>query len=116
MMTAQDEIERKRRELAALVAQQNHCPHEWGADIKYVPREEGGYEAEDYLFPIPGRKVWVERKIFPRWSRTCRTCGKTEYTERTRIITRAGSIPGTKSEEHVPDFAEERRPTFRWVP
>lgn len=112
--TAQDELDRKLREIAALEAQMDRCPHSWGADIKYVPRETGGYEAEDTMFPRPPYpKVWIEKKIHPRWSRRCVTCGKVQHTERTKSIVRQGPIPGTTTTEQIPDFAEERRPTLK---
>jgi hypothetical protein len=107
-MTTQDKIDQKKREIAALEGEQQRCSHTWG-EIKYEPRTTGGYETEDTMFPRPPYpKVWIDKKVHPRWSRTCTKCGKTEHTENTKSVTRAGSMPGTTATEEVPDFGDGR--------
>lgn len=111
-MTTQDEIERRRREILQLEQQQRSCPHSFDP-AWYDPRKTGGHQVEDGLWPEPGRMVWLPEKIHPRWARRCTLCGLVEKTERTRKISRPGSIPGTTTTEEIPDFGDERRPTMR---
>jgi hypothetical protein len=111
-MTAQDEIDRRQQELENLRRQQARCAHGWGS-VTYAPRKTGGYQAEDYHFPRPGRMVWVEETTHPRWTRKCNQCGIVEQTETTKSVSRPGRIEGTTCTEQVPDFGDERRPTMR---
>jgi hypothetical protein len=77
--------------LRALKQEQSNCAHEWG-DSKYDPeikREPYGQE-----MVTQGSDVWwvpqgyrdVEHK---RWSRTCKKCGKVEYTTQTVVLATA---------------------------
>ena len=69
--------------LAILKAEQNNCNHEWG-EIKYDPeikKEPYGYKSVGH-----GSDIWVEPEgyhdiEYKRWSRTCKKCGKVEYTK-----------------------------------
>lgn len=106
-MTAQDLIDQKKREIAALEAEQQNCPHSWGLN-EYNPRKTGGHEQEDFHFPRPGRMVYVPEITHKRWTRRCTKCGKIEHTERTKSVSRRGTIPGTTATEEVPDFGDDR--------
>lgn len=68
--------------LVALRSEQAHCHHEWG-EVKYDPEvtQEPIYETR-----WQGVDCWPElvgsRPVrTPRWSRTCKKCGKVEYTK-----------------------------------
>lgn len=111
-MTAQDEIDKKRREIAALEAHQRSCAHSF-LPMYYDPIVVRGHQVEDYMFPQPGRMVWIDEKVTPQWSRKCSLCGLVESTKKTKPITRPGSVAGTTTTDQVPDFGEERRPTFK---
>lgn len=74
-----EEYERK---LSALRAEQNRCCHEWG-EVKYDP--EIKKEPYGYRMVTQGSDVWGEPEGYrdvehKRWSRTCKKCGKVEYT------------------------------------
>jgi hypothetical protein len=110
-MTAQDEIERRKREIANLEAEQQRCAHNWDETV-YDPRKTGGYQTTDHHGWRPS-EFWVPEVMHPRWRRRCKMCGLVQHTEKTKAISRAGVIPGTTATENLPDFGEERRPTMR---
>lgn len=82
-MTREEQIKREYEEkLAALRNEQNNCKHDW-ADVVYDPemkKEPYGYR------PVHmGSDCWGEPEGYrdvkhDRWSRTCKKCGKVEYT------------------------------------
>lgn len=70
------------RKLSALRAERNRCCHEWG-EVKYDP--EIKKEPYGYRTVAKGSDVWGEPEGYhdvehKRWSRTCKKCGKVEYT------------------------------------
>ena len=70
--------------LAALRKEQNSCDHEWG-EVKYDPKVKK--EPYGYRQVAHGRDIWGEpegyRDVeYKRWSRTCKKCGKVEYTSK----------------------------------
>lgn len=70
------------RKLSALRAEQNRCSHEWG-EVKYDP--EIKKVPYGYKTITQGSDVWGEPEGYrdvehKRWSRTCKKCGKVEYT------------------------------------
>lgn len=71
------------QDLADLRRKQNNCNHNWG-EVKYDPEfknEPTGWEYEGRgsdLWPVATGYRQVEVK---RWSRTCKCCGKVEYTK-----------------------------------
>lgn len=74
-----EEYERK---LSDLRAEQDRCFHELG-EVKYEP--EIKKEPYGYRMVTQGSDVWGEpegyRDVeYKRWSRTCKKCGKVEYT------------------------------------
>ncbi len=58
------------------------CRHAWSAPL-YDPIVKEGYS-----IPADYRRseMYVAREETPRWTRTCRICGKTEHTQRTKEI------------------------------
>ena len=83
-MTREEEIRaRHERELKELLNEQKNCNHEWN-EVKFDPeivKEPASYEYEGTgVDKWPVVTSWKEVKI-PRWSRTCKKCGKTEYTK-----------------------------------
>ena len=82
-MTREEQLKREyERKLSALRAEQNRCFHEWG-DFKYDP--EIKKEPYGYRMIAQGSDVWGETECYrdvehKRWSRTCKKCGKVEYT------------------------------------
>jgi hypothetical protein len=87
--TAQDlrrEIKRLEREMGQtqdrLARVESQCQHQWGAPVsnpihtpgRTIPRQEGfGSHPPVPEFHISGGST-------PRWTRTCRVCGKVEHT------------------------------------
>ena len=68
--------------LQALRAEQNSCKHEWeepkyDPEIRRIPKYKDRFIGSDYMPEING---FIEKKI-DRWSRTCKKCGKVEYTK-----------------------------------
>ena len=86
-------------EMAELERQMARCNHDW--DVKYCPIEEDEVEYEMkmqgvdpyYVANPTGRKITKDR-----WSRTCRKCGKTEYT------TKQGYVTVTEKRSTGPQF------------
>lgn len=82
-MTREEQLKREyESKLSALREEQNNCNHEWG-EVKYdpeiqnIPMYEDRFIGSDYMPELVGFK---EKKI-DRWSRTCKKCGKVEYTK-----------------------------------
>lgn len=83
-MTREEQLKREyESKLSALRTEQKNCNHEWG-EVKYDP--EITKEAYGCELVFQGSDCWtrptgyhdVEHK---RWSRTCKKCGKVEYTK-----------------------------------
>ena len=83
-MTREEQLKREyESKLSALRREQSNCNHEWG-EVKYDPeikREPNGCTwefrgSDGWIVPTGYR--YVEHK---RWSRTCKKCGKVEYTK-----------------------------------
>lgn len=70
------------QKLADLRKKQSNCIHDW-SEVKYDPeikREPYGYKTV-----ARGSDIWEEPAgyhdvEYKRWSRTCKCCGKVEYT------------------------------------
>lgn len=73
--------------LAALRTEQNNCQHDWG-EVKYdpefksIPKFQDRFVGSDYMPELVG---YDEKKI-DRWSRTCKKCGKVEYTKQQQAV------------------------------
>lgn len=83
-MTREEQLKREyESKLSALRREQSNCNHEWG-EVKYDP--EIKREPYGYRIVTQGSDVWGEPKGYrdvehKRWSRTCKKCGKVEYTK-----------------------------------
>jgi len=82
-MTREEELKREyERKLSELKMEQDNCYHNWD-EAKYDPEEvqEPVYETQwqgvDCYPVLVGAKT-VKKD---RWSRTCKKCGKVEYTK-----------------------------------
>lgn len=89
-MTREEQLKREyEAKLRALKAEQNTCNHAWeeakyDPEIQKIPKYKDRFIGSDYMPEING---FTEKKI-DRWSRTCRKCGKVEYTkEQTAKVT-----------------------------
>ena len=87
-MTREEEmIARHERELRELHREQNDCNHKWG-EVKYdpevinEPKYETRFQGSDCFPELIGHSV----KKVDRWSRTCKKCGKVEYTKEQKPI------------------------------
>ena len=84
-MTREEQLKREyESKLSALKAEQNNCRHEW-SETKYDPE----IKREPYGFKTVGQgsHIWTEPEGYrdvkhDRWSRTCKKCGKVEYTKK----------------------------------
>ena len=83
-MTREEEIRKRyEKELEDMRKEQSTCVHDWG-EVKYDPeikREPYGCRTV-----AQGSDIWVEPEGYhnvkhERWSRTCKKCGKVEYTK-----------------------------------
>ena len=83
-MTREEQLRREyESKLSALKAEQSNCRHEWN-EIKYDPEiksEPYGHKTIGH-----GSDIWLEPEGYhdvkhDRWSRTCKKCGKIEYTK-----------------------------------
>lgn len=87
-MTREEEIRnRYERELENMRREQSACNHDWGEveynpEIKKIPKYEYRFKGSDYMPELVG---FTEKKI-DRWSRTCKKCGKVEYTKEQQAI------------------------------
>lgn len=87
-MTREEEIRsRYEKELENMRREQSACIHDW-KEVKYDPEiiKEPQYEIRwqgvDCWSEIVG---YTEKKV-DRWSRTCKKCGKVEYTKEQKVI------------------------------
>lgn len=84
-MTREEQLKHEyETKLAALKQEQYYCKHEW-AEVKYDPETVKEPEFEEYWQGVDCFPVicgWREKQI-SRWSRTCKKCGKVEYTKET---------------------------------
>ena len=81
-MTREEEIRaRHERELRELLDEQKNCNHEWN-EIKFDPEivKEPRYEIRRQGVDCWPEIVGYTEKKVDRWSRTCKKCGKVEYT------------------------------------
>lgn len=82
-MTREEEIKaRYEKELADMRREQSICNHDWeevkyDPEIKLSPKYRDAFRGSDYM---PELISMIEKKI-DRWSRTCKKCGKVEYTK-----------------------------------
>jgi hypothetical protein len=82
-MTREEQLKQEyESKLAALRAEQDNCNHEWDTvkydpEIQKIPVFDDRYIGSDYMPEFAG---FDEKKI-DRWSRTCKKCGKVEYTK-----------------------------------
>jgi hypothetical protein len=104
IVTAENQIQSLKDRLSRI---ERSCSHSWGP-IQYAPINHSGYQIAgdppgtmgvDWQGPM-----WVPSSTTKLWTRTCKVCGKTETTQRTKKEHIAGSIPGTCGEAEVPDF------------
>lgn len=102
-MILQEEIDALRAKLKKLEAEQAQCLHDWGAPI-FDPYTCGGYHADVPNVAGSGYKTWIPEQRHNQWTRTCRCCGLVQHTERTREISRPGTLPGCTATETVPAF------------
>ncbi len=83
-------LQRKRNYLQVL---EDKCPHSWEEPV-YDPIITEGYTCQGDppgTMGIDWRGPYhVPRKEQKRWKRTCRTCGKTEYTLLEKL---SGTVP-----------------------
>ena len=82
-MTREEQLKREyENKLSALRTEQRNCNHEW-EEVKYdpeiqnIPKYEDRFIGSDYMPELIG---FDEKKI-DSWSRTCKKCGKVEYTK-----------------------------------
>lgn len=74
--------------LAALRKEQSHCVHDW-AEPKYDPeikKEPYGHEMITQGSDVWWRPTGYRDVEYERWSRTCKKCGKVEYTKETTVV------------------------------
>lgn len=82
-MTREEEIRIKyEKELENMRREQSVCNHKWGEikydpEIKQIPKYEDRFRGSDYMPELVG---FTDKEI-DRWSRTCKKCGKVEYTK-----------------------------------
>ena len=84
MMSKEEQLKMEyESKLATLRTEQNNCRHEWG-EVKYDPE----IKTEPYGCRTvnQGSDIWCEPEGYrnvehKRWSRTCKKCGKVEYTK-----------------------------------
>lgn len=87
-MTREEEIRsRYERELENMRREQSKCSHDWGSveydpEIQKIPKYEDRFIGSDYMPELVG---FTEKKV-DRWSRTCKKCGKVEYTKEQKAV------------------------------
>ncbi len=82
---AQDDVARLRKEIEV---QQRNCSHDWGdtvSDPIITPRSRFSHYEGHGSDPNPIH-VPDGHDTKPRWSRTCKRCGKVEYTEKRKAV------------------------------
>ena len=87
-MTREDEIRaRYEKELSDMRREQSECNHDWDEvkydpEIKNIPQYRDAFKGSDYM---PELISFTEKKVV-RWSRTCKKCGKVEYTKKQKAV------------------------------
>jgi len=89
VMSREEELKREyERKLSVLHSEQSRCQHEW-EETKYDPE----IKSEPYGCKVVGHgsDIWPEPEGYrdvehDRWSRTCKKCGKVEYTKEKKAI------------------------------
>lgn len=87
-MTREEEIRaRYEKDLSDMRREQSECNHNWDEvkydpEIKNVPQYRDAFKGSDYMPELVG---FTEKKV-DRWSRTCKKCGKVEYTKEQKAI------------------------------
>lgn len=81
-MNNQSRIEELQSEIQRLQLEQANCGHQWN-EAQWDP--ESHLEASGYRLVGHGSDPYPEATGYhrvdkPRWSRTCKTCGKIQYT------------------------------------
>lgn len=83
-MTREEKLKMEyERKLSELKAEQNNCIHEWG-EVKYDPeikKEPYGYKTVSHGSDVYSEPEGYKDVEYKRWSRTCKKCGKVEYTK-----------------------------------
>ena len=85
MSNAQQRIEELTQQIEFEKQQQQRCKHKWPTEARYDPEEKTEW-LPDIAKGLLGKgsdpyyETYPSKKSVPRWSRTCETCGKTEYT------------------------------------
>lgn len=83
-MTREEEIRmRYEKELEDMRREQSSCTHEWD-EVKYDPEYESipcDFETHRQGVDFWMRPTRFTKKEIPRWSRTCKICGKVKYTK-----------------------------------
>jgi hypothetical protein len=84
---AKRRLEAKKAELDRI---ERACHHDWGAAVEghRVGREsviDWARPPETHGVHIDYHTTTVEKRV-PTWSRTCKRCGRTEITERTKDV------------------------------
>ena len=83
-MTREEQLKREyESKLSALRKEQSNCNHDW-EEVKYDP--EIKRELCGCRMVKQGSDIWWEPESYrdvahKRWSRTCKKCGKVEYTK-----------------------------------
>ena len=83
-MTREEQLKAEyEAKLKALKAEQNSCIHEWNKPIydPEITREPYGHEMVTQGSDVWWRPIGYHDIEHKRWSRTCRKCGKVEYTK-----------------------------------
>lgn len=87
-MTREEEIRsRYEKELEDMRREQAACSHDWeevkhDPEIKSIPQYKHRMMGSDCMPELVG---FTEEKI-DRWSRTCKKCGKVEYTKEQQAV------------------------------
>ena len=67
-----------------------NCKHEW-TEPRYDPEEKTEF-LPDLAKGLQGKgsdpyyDTYASKKTVPRWSRSCKTCGKVEYTHNETVV------------------------------
>jgi hypothetical protein len=104
-----EKLDRQKRELEQELSQfQTACKHDF--TVEYTPDRQ---EARTFTGDPPGTMgidrqlpFSVPAKTFPKWTRTCKNCGKQQETLLLKNVVNRGTFPGTSITEQVPDFGD----------
>ncbi len=83
------ELEHKLKQINSTIeTNQRNCKHDF-SPTKYDP--DSKHEPYGHVMVGRGSDVWYEPTGYkeveiPRWSRTCKDCGRVEYTNKTRSV------------------------------